>query len=95
MKRSKLFICCRYWQGFVVDPSQNFYYRWLFVISISVLYNVVFIIARSVFLELQRSYLLMWLALDYLSDTLYIIDMFISFKTGKRRRQYSLGGIRD
>ncbi|XP_069131473.1 cyclic nucleotide-gated channel alpha-3-like [Argopecten irradians] len=72
----------RYWKGFVVDPSQRFYYRWLFVISISVLYNVIFIIARSVFWELQKSYLSLWLALDYLSDALYIIDMGISFRTG-------------
>ncbi|XP_033743768.1 cyclic nucleotide-gated cation channel alpha-3-like [Pecten maximus] len=72
----------RYWKGFVVDPSQRFYYRWLFVISLSVLYNVVFIIPRSVFWELQTSYLPLWLALDYLSDTLYIIDMGISSRTG-------------
>ncbi|KAJ8297674.1 hypothetical protein KUTeg_024205 [Tegillarca granosa] len=72
----------RYWKGFVVDPAQSYYYRWLFVISLSVLYNVVFVIARSVFWELQSWYIGLWLALDYTSDLIYILDMFVSMRTG-------------
>ncbi|XP_059155739.1 cyclic nucleotide-gated cation channel alpha-3-like [Physella acuta] len=72
----------RYWTHFYVDPSDSFYYRWLFVISIAVLYNVVFIIARSVFWELQSTFFILWLSLDYLSDFIYALDIFIQFRTG-------------
>uniref|UniRef100_A0A8W8LA54 Cyclic nucleotide-binding domain-containing protein n=1 Tax=Magallana gigas TaxID=29159 RepID=A0A8W8LA54_MAGGI len=72
----------RYWKTFVVDPSQSYYYRWLFVISFAVLYNIVIVIARSVFAELQTEYLALWMVLDYFSDFLYIMDMLISMRTG-------------
>ncbi|XP_061163715.1 cyclic nucleotide-gated cation channel alpha-3-like [Saccostrea echinata] len=72
----------RYWKTFVVDPSQSYYYRWLFVISLAVMYNIVIVIARSVFAELQTEYLALWMVLDYLSDFLYIMDMIISMRTG-------------
>ncbi|KAK6173571.1 hypothetical protein SNE40_016996 [Patella caerulea] len=72
----------RYWKAFFVDPSEAFYYRWLFVSSLAVLYNVIFIIARSVFWELQENYLILWFVLDYLSDILYIADMAFQLRTG-------------
>ncbi|XP_022320643.1 cyclic nucleotide-gated channel alpha-3-like [Crassostrea virginica] len=72
----------RYWKTFVVDPSQSYYYRWLFVISFAVLYNIVIVIARSVFAELQTEYLALWMVLDYFTDFLYIMDMIISMRTG-------------
>lgn len=72
----------RYWKGFVVDPSQSYYYRWLFVISIAVLYNIIFIIARATFIEMQQEYQALWFTLDYCSDFLYILDMIVSLKTG-------------
>lgn len=75
-------VCDRYWKTFVVDPSQSYYYRWLFVISFAVLYNIVIVIARSVFAELQTEYLALWMVLDYFSDFLYIMDMLISMRTG-------------
>lgn len=77
-----LCVCDRYWKTFVVDPSQSYYYRWLFVISFAVLYNIVIVIARSVFAELQTEYLALWMVLDYFSDFLYIMDMLISMRTG-------------
>lgn len=73
----------RYWKGFVVDPSQSYYYRWLFVISIAVLYNIIFVIARATFSEMQTEYVALWFTLDYLSDLLYILDMVVSSRTGK------------
>lgn len=76
----------RYWKGFVVDPSQSYYYRWLFVISIAVLYNIIFIIARATFLEMQQEYVSLWFTLDYFSDFLYLLDMVISAKTGKHTK---------
>ena len=47
------FFISRYWTHFYVDPSDVIYYRWLFTIALAAPYNLVFIIARAVFEELQ------------------------------------------
>ncbi|KAL8610079.1 hypothetical protein ACOMHN_045476 [Nucella lapillus] len=70
-----------YWRHFYVDPAENFHYRWLFVVSMAVLYNLVFIVVRAVFQELQTSYYILWLVLDYLCDLLYLLDMGVQFRT--------------
>ena len=66
-----------------VDPSQSFHFYWLIVVTICVLYNWVFIIARAVFTDLQSRSIVLWLVLDYVSDLIYVVDMVIQFKTGK------------
>lgn len=81
-RRTRKISDIRYWKGFIVDPSQSYYYRWLFVISIAVLYNIIFIIARATFVEMQLNYVTLWFTLDYCSDFLYILDMVVSAKTG-------------
>ncbi|XP_013389517.1 cyclic nucleotide-gated cation channel alpha-3-like [Lingula anatina] len=72
----------RNFKNWVIDPSEPLYYKWLAIISLSILYNIVFIIARAVFWELQENYVPLWLTLDYLSDAVYILDMVIHFRTG-------------
>ncbi|XP_076468279.1 cyclic nucleotide-gated channel alpha-3-like [Babylonia areolata] len=72
----------RYWTHFYVDPSGNFHYRWLAVMSLAILYNVVFIVVRAVFTELQTSYVILWLTLDYVCDFLYLLDMCFQFRLG-------------
>ena len=68
----------------VIDPSSDTYYRWLFVISIAVLYNVLMIIARSVFWKLHDGNLLaIWLFFDYICDFIYLLDMAVQFRTGE------------
>lgn len=81
-RRTRKISDIRYWKGFIVDPSQSYYYRWLFVISIAVLYNIIFIIARATFVEMQLNYVTLWFTLDCCSDFLYILDMVVSAKTG-------------
>lgn len=66
-----------------VDPSQSFHFYWLLVVTICVLYNWIFIIARAAFADLQSRSLSLWLVLDYVSDLIYVVDMVIQFKTGK------------
>ncbi|ELU18231.1 hypothetical protein CAPTEDRAFT_146497, partial [Capitella teleta] len=66
----------------VVDPASNTYYRWLFVISAAVLYNLTLIIARSVFWKLQDNYSTWWFVLDYICDAIYLMDMFVQLRTG-------------
>ena len=67
----------------MVDPSSAFHYYWLIVVSMSVLYNWIFIIARTAFADLQNRSVALWLVLDYVSDLVYVLDMVIEFNTGK------------
>jgi cyclic nucleotide gated channel alpha 3 len=76
----------------VVDPSSDGYYRWLAVISIAVLYNLLVVIARAVFWQLQDSGgLSVWFSLDYICDAIYLADMFVQFRTGNM--QYSVENL--
>ncbi|MED6250080.1 hypothetical protein ATANTOWER_024374, partial [Ataeniobius toweri] len=69
------------WELIVVSPSDDAYYRWLFVIAIAVLYNWFLVVARACFDQLQESYYIWWLVLDYCSDTIYILDSFVRLRT--------------
>ncbi|KAJ3661336.1 hypothetical protein Zmor_005735 [Zophobas morio] len=61
----------------VVDPALPSYYKWLMVVSLAVLYNVIFVLGRAVFWELNNSVPWLWWTLDYLCDTIYIADIFV------------------
>uniref|UniRef100_A0A674NWQ8 Cyclic nucleotide gated channel subunit alpha 2 n=1 Tax=Takifugu rubripes TaxID=31033 RepID=A0A674NWQ8_TAKRU len=71
------------WNLLVVSPSDNAYYRWLFVIAVAVLYNWFLVVARACFDKLQVENYICWLVLDYLSDLIYLLDtgadLFIHF----------------
>jgi len=79
-------IGCSGWRGlyktFTVDPSSRFYYRWLVVISIAVVYNLVIVVARTVFWKLHDQYLFYWIVFDYLADVVYVIDIAVNMRTG-------------
>jgi len=75
-------VYCSFWRTLVVDPSSTAYYRWLGVISVAVLYNLLVIIARSVFWQLRDQGVVVWFVLDYTSDLVYLIDMFVQLRTG-------------
>nr|XP_054594727.1 cGMP-gated cation channel alpha-1 [Nothobranchius furzeri]XP_054594728.1 cGMP-gated cation channel alpha-1 [Nothobranchius furzeri] len=66
----------------VFDPAGNNYYHWLLIITIPVMYNWTLIIARACFEELQTDYLFLWFFLDFLSDTIYLLDMIFRTRTG-------------
>ncbi|XP_009321914.1 PREDICTED: cyclic nucleotide-gated cation channel alpha-3 [Pygoscelis adeliae] len=67
---------------FVIDPSSNIYYHWLAVIAIPVFYNWCMLVCRACFDELQFNHIKLWLFLDYASDVIYVLDMFVRFRTG-------------
>ncbi|KAK1175308.1 cyclic nucleotide-gated channel rod photoreceptor subunit alpha-like [Acipenser oxyrinchus oxyrinchus] len=67
---------------FVIDPAGNIYYNWLFVITMPVMYNWTMIIARACFEELQHDYISSWFIIDYVSDVIYLADMFFRTRTG-------------
>ncbi|CAH1170272.1 unnamed protein product [Phaedon cochleariae] len=60
----------------VVDPALPSYYIWLMVVSLAVLYNVIFVLGRAVFWELNNKTGIqpLWWTLDYLCDFIYILD---------------------
>ncbi|XP_034034602.1 cyclic nucleotide gated channel subunit alpha 2b [Thalassophryne amazonica] len=70
------------WNLFVVSPSDDAYYRWLFVIAVAVLYNWFLVVARACFDQLQVENYICWLVLDYLSDLVYIMDTYVRLRTG-------------
>ncbi|XP_061862739.1 cyclic nucleotide-gated olfactory channel [Colius striatus] len=72
----------RRWQIFVVDPAGDWYYRWLAVITVPVLYNWCLLIARACFSDLQETYCVLWLVLDYVSDSIYVVDVVMRLHTG-------------
>ncbi|TRZ13732.1 hypothetical protein HGM15179_013404 [Zosterops borbonicus] len=72
----------RKWLFFVVDPAGDRYYHWLAVIAVPVLYNWCLLVARACFTDLQKTYLVLWLVLDYISDALYLGDTVIRLHTG-------------
>lgn len=46
------------------------------------IYNVITIIGRSVFWQMQNDFFYFWFLLDYIADLIYLIDMFINSRTG-------------
>lgn len=53
------------------------------VVSLAVLYNVIFVLGRAVFWELNNSVPALWWTLDYLCDIIYILDTAIHAHEGE------------
>jgi len=52
------------------------------VISVAVVYNLIVVIARSIFWKLHNHYLCYWLVLDYVADVIYLTDIIVNLRTG-------------
>ncbi|XP_058818598.1 cyclic nucleotide-gated cation channel subunit A isoform X1 [Topomyia yanbarensis] len=65
-----------------VDPSLPSHYRWLSLVSLAVLYNIVFVIGRAVFWEINRQAPALWWTLDYLCDFIYLADTLVHCHEG-------------
>ncbi|XP_046683906.1 cyclic nucleotide-gated cation channel subunit A-like [Homalodisca vitripennis] len=70
------------WSTLHVDPTQPFHYRWLAIVTLAIFYNLVFIIGRSVFWELNNAVTVLWWFLDYTCDGIYVIDTLIHAHEG-------------
>ncbi|XP_037091222.1 cyclic nucleotide-gated cation channel alpha-3-like [Pollicipes pollicipes] len=66
----------------VINPDENFYFCWLFLLTLCVLYNVWTLIVRQAFPELQRNVHRWWVACDVLSDLVYLSDIVVQLRTG-------------
>uniref|UniRef100_UPI00398E8C15 cyclic nucleotide-gated channel alpha-2-like n=1 Tax=Pristiophorus japonicus TaxID=55135 RepID=UPI00398E8C15 len=67
---------------FVMDPAEDEYYHWLGVMVLPVVYNWCFLVCRACFDSLQINHLTIWLTIDYISDAIYILDIFVRLRTG-------------
>ncbi|KAH3835140.1 cyclic nucleotide-gated cation channel alpha-3-like isoform X2 [Dreissena polymorpha] len=72
----------KFWKTIHFDPSTTGYFYWSMVIMFAVLYNLMIIILRCVFIQPNEQYLVMFITLDYICDTLYLIDMFCKSRLG-------------
>uniref|UniRef100_A0A8C4BCH1 Cyclic nucleotide-binding domain-containing protein n=1 Tax=Denticeps clupeoides TaxID=299321 RepID=A0A8C4BCH1_9TELE len=66
----------------IMDPSTDLYYRWQTVIAAPVFYNLMMLVTRACFNELQEKYTILWVILDYTSDMIYYMDTFVKSRTG-------------
>ncbi|XP_064366198.1 cyclic nucleotide-gated cation channel alpha-4 [Dromaius novaehollandiae] len=69
-------------QGWILDPSGDWYYWWISAMVLPILYNWTILICRSCFTDVQEQHVLLWLSLDYLCDALYLLDIAVRFHTG-------------
>ena len=72
------FLYKRNWIG-PCQLSQLFVFFRLFVINCAVLYNLIFVIGRSVFWQLQNLLPIGWFVLDYFSDLIYVLDIIVRY----------------
>ncbi|XP_035448091.2 uncharacterized protein LOC118274590 isoform X13 [Spodoptera frugiperda] len=66
----------------VVNPDENFFFYWLWLITIFVLYNLWTLIVRQSFPELQIMCHHFWLTCDGISDVVFALDLVVQFRTG-------------
>ncbi|XP_048095298.1 cyclic nucleotide-gated cation channel alpha-4 isoform X2 [Alosa alosa] len=71
----------RDWRHWIVNPSEEFYYVWLQVMTFPIFYNWVIIICRACFYSIDENFLAVWLTLDYISDLFYMTDMAVRGRT--------------
>lgn len=76
---NKLLIKCNY---FVLSPDDNCMFVWLIILNLCILYNIWLVIARQSFDNLQSLFSFYWTIADSISDTIYLLDVFIQFRTG-------------
>ncbi|KAJ3599730.1 hypothetical protein NHX12_033686 [Muraenolepis orangiensis] len=66
----------------IMDAATDNYYRWLTIIALPVFYNLMMLVTRACFNELQDSYTKLWIFLDYTADFIYYTDTFVRARTG-------------
>ena len=52
------------------------------IVSTAVIYNSWALILRTAFPEINEFHLVAWMVVDYLCDVIYLIDIFVSMRTG-------------
>ncbi|KAH7731230.1 CBN-TAX-4 protein [Aphelenchoides avenae] len=71
------------WNKLVVDANASYFYYWIAIVSCAYVYNLLVVIARTVFNDLAAGYLWMfWLVWDISMDFIFLTDMFFRSRTG-------------
>lgn len=85
-----IFCCC---SGPVLDPQGRFYISWLFIVTLSFLYNAFVIPLRTSFPFQTPENYKMWMLMDAAADVVYVMDILFV----KHRTMYLFDGfwIRD
>ena len=60
------------------EPYSTFIYIWSWIVILAIHYNTWVIILRIAFPAAQFNYKVLWFALDYTADLIYIIDVLVS-----------------
>jgi hypothetical protein len=60
----------------------NISFQWLFIVSVTVFYNLIFVVGRATFWEMQYAMPATWFLLDYLADATYLVDSFVRAHEG-------------
>ncbi|XP_026479261.1 cyclic nucleotide-gated cation channel subunit A [Ctenocephalides felis] len=66
----------------VVDTTLNSHYRWLALVSLAVLYNIIFVVGRAVFWEINNKIPAFWFTMDYFCDLIYWLDVAVHAHEG-------------
>ncbi|XP_056590852.1 cyclic nucleotide-gated channel cone photoreceptor subunit alpha [Triplophysa dalaica] len=66
----------------IMDPATDLYYHWLTIVAVPAFYNLMMLVTRSCFNELQNDFTILWIVLDYSSDLIYYLDTFVRSRTG-------------
>ncbi|CAH2051995.1 unnamed protein product, partial [Iphiclides podalirius] len=66
----------------VVNPDENFYFYWLWLITVCVLYNLWTLIVRQSFPELQTMCHYFWVICDGIGDVVFALDLIVQLRTG-------------
>ncbi|XP_050417064.2 cyclic nucleotide-gated cation channel alpha-3 [Patella vulgata] len=77
--------CCTwpYWRDYVIDPAEPLWFYWSLIASLAVFYNLVCVFLRAVWVEMNmKEWEMAWFILDYTSDFITILDMFVRCRLG-------------
>lgn len=71
-------------QFFYNQPFFLFHtFQWLAIVSIAVLYNIIFVVGRAIFWEINKKATFLWYILDYLCDFIYFLDTIVHCHEGE------------
>ena len=76
-------LCFGRFRGYLAfDTGKDYHYYWLMIINFAVMYNLILVIGRSIFWELENKFPIGWIVMDYSCDFIYLVDMFVRMHEG-------------
>lgn len=81
--KTLFFLFCSWFLEYTMDTSSAIYYRWLGIISLTVIYNSIVLPMRAAFTQFHELSPPTWMVIDYCIDAIYIVDIWIGCRTGR------------